>query len=136
MGGGRQAPAKPNPAKKKPSDWRIRGWRVRNLVAGGFLPRVFVRMASASETGASSNDLLMQIQADVLGCQVVRGDIAELSAFGAAMMVNAAEATSKMARATTVFRPTAGQDAVAELKKRWWRAIESLLTSEQRYSSK
>ena len=41
MGGGRQAPAKPNPAKKKPSEWRIRGWRVRNLVAGGFLLAFF-----------------------------------------------------------------------------------------------
>jgi glycerol kinase len=40
----------------------------------------------SADGGASRNDMLMQFQADIIGRPVVRGDRAEVSALGAAMM--------------------------------------------------
>jgi glycerol kinase len=65
-----------------------------------------------ADGGASRNDGLMQFQADVLGCPVVRSDSAELSAKGAAWLAGLAvgvwpslEALAALPRAVTRFEP-------------------------------
>jgi len=77
---------------------------------------------------ASTNDLLMQMQADAAGVRVVRSNVSETTALGAAYFAGLAlafwkseAALDSMWNATRVFEPRA--DA-APLRERWHRAIE------------
>ena len=76
---------------------------------------------------ASTNDLLMQIQADVANLRVVRSSISETTALGAAYLAGLAigfwseETIDKQWKADRVFEPQSDQ---AELKERWKRAVE------------
>jgi glycerol kinase len=80
---------------------------------------------------ASTNDLLMQIQADVANLRVVRSRIAETTALGAAYLAGLAvgfwsEATiDQQWKADRVFEPRSDQTA---LKERWKRAVEGRVT--------
>jgi glycerol kinase len=79
--------------------------------------------------GASSNNLLMQMQADVLGVPVERPRVLETTALGAALLAargggheNAVE--SEAARQTErVFEPTMGEAARNELLASWQDAV-------------
>lgn len=82
--------------------------------------------------GASRNDLLMQIQADLLGVPVVRPEITETTALGAAYLAGLAvgfwpdrEALTRQWRAERTFEPTpGGGTAAAALRERWRDAVE------------
>jgi glycerol kinase len=89
-----------------------------------------------ADGGASRNAELMQFQADILGCPVVRSDSAELSARGAAWLAGLAvgvwpsvAALAALPRAATRFEPRMGdgerdrryagwQEAVARARSR------------------
>jgi glycerol kinase len=81
--------------------------------------------------GASANDLLMQIQADVAGLRVVRSSISETTALGAAYLAGLAvgfwsEATiDAQWKADRVFEPQSDQSV---LKERWKRAVTGRTT--------
>jgi glycerol kinase len=69
-----------------------------------------------ADGGATRNAELMQFQADLLGCPVVRSDVAELSARGAAWLAGLAvgvwpsvEALAELPRAVTRFEPRMGE---------------------------
>jgi glycerol kinase len=79
--------------------------------------------------GAAGNDLLMQIQADLLGVPVVRPKITETTALGAAYLAGLAVGfwsdpaqLSAMWQVDRVFEPTG--DDVAERMLGWQRAVE------------
>src|SRR5690625_2307007 len=85
----------------------------------------------AADGGASRNDLLLQIQADVLGVDVVRTANTAATAVGAAMLAGLAAgvwsspeealATQDIDRA---FRPAADTNYRDSLLQRWDRAVE------------
>jgi glycerol kinase len=77
---------------------------------------------------ASTNDLLMQMQADAAGVRVVRSNVSETTALGAAYFAGLAlgfwksEATlDSLWNATRIFEP---RSDAAPLHERWHRAIE------------
>jgi glycerol kinase len=92
--------------------------------------------------GASMNDMLMQLQADVLGCEVVRPEFTETTSLGAAYAAGLAAGVWRdldelrgMWRASAIFRPRwsderrlsglrAWRAAVAR-SRNWLRDIES-----------
>ena len=71
--------------------------------------------------GASRNDQLMQLQSDILGRTVVRGDRAEVSAMGAAMMAAAGlkRPLAIEGRASTTFTPRMGRAEREAMRSRW-----------------
>jgi glycerol kinase len=81
--------------------------------------------------GAAGNDLLMQFQADLLGVAVVRPQLTETTALGAALLAglgvglwrDAAELDSYF-RAERRFEPSMPNARVVELKAMWGRALE------------
>ena len=82
----------------------------------------------SADGGASRNDRLMQFQADIIGRPVTRGDRAEASALGAAMM--AAEGLGRPlapSTNTTTFTPRAiDRDTI---RARWRDAVDRTLWS-------
>ena len=85
--------------------------------------------------GACVNDLLMQIQADVLGIAVVRPAVTETTALGAAYLAGlqtgvyaGPEALSAQWRAERVFEPAISRDEAAERMALWARAVRQTLT--------
>ena len=90
--------------------------------------------ASVSELrvdgGACINDLLMQFQADLLGIPVVRPEITETTALGAAYLAGLAlgvfkntDELSVMWRAERRFLPTLETQRATELMERWEHAV-------------
>ena len=81
--------------------------------------------------GAARNDLLMQMQADILGVPVVRPRVTETTALGAAYLAGLAvgywesiEQISQQWRAERRFEPTLGTDERATRLARWKAAVE------------
>ncbi len=81
--------------------------------------------------GAAANDLLMQIQADVLGVPVVRPEVTETTALGAAYLAGLAvgvwrdqEEVRARWRVDRRFEPTMGAGARERLVGDWRRAVE------------
>ncbi len=81
--------------------------------------------------GATANDLLMQFQADLLGCPVVRPQVRETTALGAAYLAGLAvgywrdrSELSQLWQAERTFTPGMGRDRAAELQHVWSRALE------------
>ena len=81
--------------------------------------------------GAAANDLLMQFQADVLGVPVVRPQVVETTALGAAYLAGLAVGywTSDADvvanwRVDRRFEPSMSRDRVAEMRARWEKAVE------------
>ena len=80
--------------------------------------------------GATENDLLMQIQADLLGVPVVRSQIAETTALGAAYLAGLAtgfwssqdEIAAKWGEDSR-FSPSGDQDKLKELSQGWKKAV-------------
>jgi glycerol kinase len=81
--------------------------------------------------GASGNDLLMQIQADVLGLPVERPVVRETTALGAALLAGLATgffpdqaAVDEAREVERVFEPRLSAAARARLLTRWSDAVE------------
>jgi glycerol kinase len=81
--------------------------------------------------GATANALLMQFQADLLGVPVVRSQVSETTALGAAYLAGLAvgfwqsEAQlSRLWRAGQRFEPQMSRDAAASRMRQWSRAVE------------
>lgn len=85
--------------------------------------------------GASRNNLLMQFQSDVLGTKVVRPEVTETTALGAAYLAGLAVGFWKNIdelklqwKAEHVFEPSADKEKVAEVKAGWAAAVGRTLT--------
>jgi glycerol kinase len=81
--------------------------------------------------GATVNNLLMQFQADLLGVPVVRPQVNETTALGAAYLAGLAvgywrdrEEISSHWQMERVFTPTMERARAAELCRQWQRALE------------
>ncbi len=80
--------------------------------------------------GAARNELLMQFQADLLGVPVVRPEILETTALGAAYLAGLAVGTWKSAediranwRVARRFEPAMSRDRAAALRAGWEKAV-------------
>ena len=80
--------------------------------------------------GATANDLLMQFQADVLGVPVVRPQVLETTALGAAYLAGLAvgywksvEEIAANWRVDRRFEPSMPRERVAELRAGWEKAV-------------
>ena len=81
--------------------------------------------------GATANNLLMQIQADLLGVPVVRPKVLETTALGAAYLAGLAVGFWKDAgdiqrnwQVDRIFEPTLPRDRAAEMMAGWAKAVE------------
>ena len=81
--------------------------------------------------GAARNDLLMQFQADLIGAPVVRPQITETTALGAAYLAGLAvgfwknqEDIAKQWRTDRRFEPAMEETRARELRARWTQALE------------
>ncbi len=81
--------------------------------------------------GATANNLLMQIQADLLGVPVVRPKVLETTALGAAYLAGLAvgfwQDASEIQRnwqVDRVFEPTLSRDRAGEMMAGWAKAVE------------
>ncbi|WLI89844.1 glycerol kinase GlpK [Massilia sp. R2A-15] len=84
-----------------------------------------------ADGGAARNDLLMQFQADLLGVPVVRPQVTETTALGAAWLAGLAvgfwasrEEAAAQWRAERRFEPAMAADRREELMATWARAVE------------
>lgn len=98
----------------------------RDAVAAGGVPVSELRV----DGGACVNDLLMQIQADLLGIPVVRPAVIETTALGAAYLAGlhggvygGLDELSKQWRAERTFHPTLSRERAAEKKAQWEHAV-------------
>ena len=98
----------------------------RDAVAAGGTPVAELRV----DGGASVNDLLMQFQADLLGIPVVRPEVVETTALGAAYLAGLstgvytdARQLSKLWKVERRFMPTMGRAQAEESMARWERAV-------------
>jgi glycerol kinase len=82
-----------------------------------------------ADGGPSRNDALMQMQADLLGCPVVRAHDAELSALGVAHMAGLAiglwseAALAALPRPRDAFAPAMDEETRAARRAEWRRAV-------------
>lgn len=104
------------------------------MQADSGLPLAQVRV----DGGASANNLLMQIQADVLGIDVVRPKNAESTVLGAAYLAGLAvgywpdtEAIANQWQVDRVFTPEIDAEARAGVLRTWRRALERAKSWEQ-----
>ena len=82
--------------------------------------------------GAAVNDLLMQFQADVLGVPVVRPQVTETTALGAAYLAGLAtgfwagpeESARRSGKGDVRFEPKMAASERAERRGQWPRAVE------------
>jgi glycerol kinase len=98
----------------------------RDAVAGGGAPVSELRV----DGGACVNDLLMQFQADLLGIPVVRPEVVETTALGAACLAGLScgvfadtAALSTLWRVERRFLPTMERAQAEEAMARWERAV-------------
>lgn len=83
--------------------------------------------------GAARNDFLMQLQADLLGVPVLRSDVTESTAWGAAKLAGVGCGLWKSARAVDRFRhyrkfqPRMSPRERLEKLSGWRRAVRRLL---------
>jgi glycerol kinase len=104
----------------------------RDAVAAGGVPVSELRV----DGGASVNNLLMQIQADLLGIPVVRPAVVETTALGAAYLaglhVGVYQGTAELSaqwRAERTFRPTLSPERAAEKMAAWEHAVRQTVAS-------
>ena len=98
----------------------------RDIVAGGGAPVRELRV----DGGACVNDLLMQMQADLLGIAVVRPAVIETTALGAAYLAGlqcgvyaGLDELSEQWRAERVFHPTLSRERAAQKMAEWEHAV-------------
>ncbi len=104
----------------------------RDAVAAGGVPVAELRV----DGGACVNDLLMQFQADLLGIPVVRPQVIETTALGAAYLAGLSggvyaglDELSALWRAERRFEPRMTRDHVAELMSRWEHAVRQTMAT-------
>jgi glycerol kinase len=102
----------------------------RDAVAAGGVPVAELRV----DGGACVNDLLMQFQADLLGVPVVRPQVIETTALGAAYLAglgcglySGLEELSAQWRIERRFEPRMPHDRVAELMGHWEHAVRQTM---------
>ena len=85
--------------------------------------------------GASANNLLMQFQADILGTSVIRPEVTETTALGAAYLAGLAvgywesiDHIKSLWAMDKEFTPSSEDDEVIRLKAGWKNAVERTLT--------
>lgn len=109
-------------------------YQVADVVAAMRQHNDFSLTALMVDGGPTKNDWLMQYQADLLGCPVMRSDIPELSAIGAALLArkaigqNTIEELKVFLNQHSEFRPN--MERHGRLQKRWreWqKAVERTL---------
>jgi glycerol kinase len=98
----------------------------RDAVAAGGAPVAELRV----DGGACVNDLLMQFQADLLGIPVVRPQVIETTALGAAYLAGLScgvyrnlDELAAQWRVERTFHPTMSRERAAELMLNWERAV-------------
>ena len=98
----------------------------RDAVAAGGVPVRELRV----DGGACVNDLLMQFQADLLGIPVVRPEVIETTALGAAYLAglhagvySGTEELAAQWRAERTFEPRMPRDQAQEKMAQWERAV-------------
>lgn len=98
----------------------------RDAVAAGGTPVAELRV----DGGAAVNDLLMQFQADLLGIPVVRPEVIETTALGAAYLAGLSTGVyrdvgelSKQWRVERRFLPTLSREKAQEKMERWELAV-------------
>ena len=92
----------------------------------------FALTALMVDGGPTRNDWLMQYQADLLGCPVMRSDVTELSAMGAALLARKAQCSLPTAELRQFlpehvsFQPDMARHG--RLQKRWheWQSAVEL----------
>jgi glycerol kinase len=84
--------------------------------------------------GASVNNFLMQLQADLLGLPIERSAITETTALGAAFLAGLAVGVwddlhelKNLRKVDRVFRPAMAANARAEVRRGWKRAVQRAL---------
>jgi len=104
----------------------------RDAVAAGAAPVSELRV----DGGACVNDLLMQFQADLLGIPVVRPQVIETTALGAAYLAGLAcgvyrnvDELAAQWKVERRFHPTMSRDRAAELMQRWERAVRQAVAT-------
>jgi|CXWL01.1.fsa_nt_gi glycerol kinase len=92
-----------------------------------------------ADGGASRNDQLMQIQADVLGCTVLRNNSTDISALGAAYLAGLASDVwasnseiESLGRSYDKFEPRISEAERKASRDRWKVALESVLVENTR----
>ncbi len=81
--------------------------------------------------GASANNLLMQMQADFLGCHIVRPEIVETTALGAALLAGLGAGMwrglgdiASVWKEDRTFTPSIAEGAREAVLQRWREAVE------------
>jgi glycerol kinase len=104
----------------------------RDAVAAGSAPVSELRV----DGGACVNDLLMQFQADLLGIPVVRPQVIETTALGAAYLAGLAcgvyrnlDELAAQWKVERRFHPTLSRERAAELMQRWERAVRQAVAT-------
>ncbi len=104
----------------------------RDVVAAGGVPVSELRV----DGGACVNDLLMQIQADLLGIPVVRPAVTETTALGAAYLAGLQSGVyqnlqdlSRQWRVERTFHPTLPSGQAQERMHRWEQAVRQATTA-------
>ncbi|HJV70956.1 glycerol kinase GlpK [Ideonella sp.] len=104
----------------------------RDAVAAGGAPVSELRV----DGGACVNNLLMQFQADLLGIPVVRPQVIETTALGAAYLAGLATGVWKSLGELSAqwqverrFEPTLPRERAAELMARWERAVRQAVAA-------
>jgi glycerol kinase len=103
----------------------------RDAVAAGGAPVAELRV----DGGACVNDLLMQFQADLLGIPVLRPEVTETTALGAAYLAGLscgvyenADALARLWRVERRFMPTMERAQAQESMARWEHAVRQATT--------
>jgi len=104
----------------------------RDAMAAGGVPVAELRV----DGGASINDLLMQIQADLLGIPVVRPAVTETTALGAAYLAGLQcgiytnlQQLADQWRADRTFYPTLSRERAAERMAEWEHAVRQTVAT-------
>jgi glycerol kinase len=104
----------------------------RDAVAAGGSPVAELRV----DGGACVNNLLMQFQADLLGIPVVRPQVIETTALGAAYLAGLScglykglTELSAQWKSERTFHPTMSRERAAELMQAWERAVRQAVTT-------
>lgn len=105
----------------------VDSWLAWNLTGG--------RTHITDVTNASRNNLLMQFQSDILGAKVIRPEVTETTALGAAYLAGLAtgfwksmDEVKKQWKAERTFVPSASDEKIQKAKAGWAEAVGRTLT--------
>jgi len=105
-------------------------YQIRDVFEAMRVEAGLLEPALYTDGGASRNEALMQFQADILGCPVIRSGSADLSAVGAAWLAGLAvgywsskEELASLPRLTQRFEPEMKAERREELTRGWAGAL-------------